>query len=76
MTPFSFYRDPQLLPLHDKVLAGERLDFADGLTLYQTHDLLGVGHLANLVRERLHGNRAYYIYNQHLNYCKLYLKYC
>jgi len=76
MTPFSFYRDPQLLPLHDKVLAGERLDFADGLTLYQTHDLLGVGHLANLVRERLHGNRAYYIYNQHLNYSNVCVNGC
>ena len=48
-------------------MAGERLSPQDGLTLYRTPDLLGVGWLANVVRERLHGNKTYYNVNRHIN---------
>jgi aminodeoxyfutalosine synthase len=71
-----FFQDPQLVPLYDKVKAQERLSGEDGLTLYRSRDLLGVGCLANLVRERLHGRRAYYIYNQHLNYSNVCVNGC
>ncbi|MGQ9921871.1 MAG: aminofutalosine synthase MqnE [Desulfobacca sp.] len=76
MASNGFFKDPQLLPIRDKVLAQERLNFADGLTLYRSADLLGVGYLANLVRERLHGNRAYYIVNQHINYSNICINGC
>ncbi len=59
--------DPALAPVAEKVLAGERLDGDDALILATTDDLLGVGRLANLVRERLHGDRTYYNINRHLN---------
>jgi aminodeoxyfutalosine synthase len=59
--------DPALRPVADKVLAGVRLDRADGLVCASTNDLLGLGRLANLVRERLHGDRTYYNINRHLN---------
>jgi len=59
--------DPALAPVAEKVLAGERLDGDDALLLATTDDLLGVGRLANLVRERLHGDRTYYNINRHLN---------
>ncbi len=59
--------DPALTPVADKVLAGERLDRADGIVVATTDDLLGVGRLANIVRERLHGDRTYYNINRHLN---------
>ncbi|MBW1992747.1 MAG: aminofutalosine synthase MqnE, partial [Deltaproteobacteria bacterium] len=62
----GYFADPKLVPVYEKVMAGERLSREDGLTLYRSSDLLGVGYLADLVRRRLHGNRAYYIYNQHL----------
>ena len=51
----------------DKVLAGERLDFNDGVALYRSGDILAVGWLANHVRERLHGNIAYFNVNRHIN---------
>ncbi|MGD0790981.1 MAG: hypothetical protein ABR920_04350 [Terriglobales bacterium] len=35
--------DPRLLPIKDKVLAGERLNEADALLLYGTGDILAVG---------------------------------
>ena len=50
-----------------KVHAGERLSFEDGLFLDEEADLLTVGHLANIVRERKNGNFAYYNTNIHLN---------
>lgn len=59
--------DPRLLPIREKVLAGERLTFDDGLALDATPDLFTLGELANLVRERKNGNVTYYNVNQHLN---------
>ncbi|GIW86590.1 MAG: aminodeoxyfutalosine synthase [Isosphaeraceae bacterium] len=59
--------DPSLEPIRRKLGAGERLSFEDGLVLERTPDLLGLGALANAVRERLHGNAAYYNINTHLN---------
>ncbi|MCH7500951.1 MAG: aminofutalosine synthase MqnE, partial [Nitrospinae bacterium] len=61
------YLDAKLKPLEDKVLNEERLTFEDGVTLFQSPDLLGVGRLANFVRERLNGNNAYFIHNRHIN---------
>src|ERR1051326_8313970 len=59
--------DPRLRPILDKVQAGERLSYEDGVTLYRSHDLLGVGWLANQVRERLHGNTTFFNVNRHIN---------
>ncbi|HJN76466.1 MAG TPA: aminofutalosine synthase MqnE [Myxococcota bacterium] len=51
----------------DKVVGGRRLCFEDGLRLFQTPDLAAVGGLANLVRERLHGDLTYFNRNVHVN---------
>ena len=59
--------DPRLEPIAAKVLAGQRLDFADGLVLYGSSDVLAVGWLANFVRERLHGDITYFNVNRHIN---------
>lgn len=59
---------PLLQPIREKVEAGERLSFDDGMTLYRDDaPLPEVGELANLVRERKNGNAAYYNINTHLN---------
>jgi aminodeoxyfutalosine synthase len=65
MTPV--FDDPRLHAIRDKVDARERLGAEDGLTLYRTPDLLGVGWLANRVRERLHGDTTYFNVNRHIN---------
>ncbi len=54
-------------PIRDKVLAGERLDDADGVRLFQAADLAALGALANHVREARHGDLAFYNRNVHLN---------
>ncbi len=66
---------PGLEDIHAKVLAGERLSFSDGVRLYRS-GLSAVGYLANIVRERLNGSRAYYIRNQHINYTNVCNKHC
>ncbi len=43
-----------------KLRRGERLGFDDGVALFRDPDLLGVGRLANELRERLHGDRTYF----------------
>jgi len=62
--------------LADKVFGRERLTLDDGLALYRTSDLYLVGELANWVRERLHGDRAYFNVNQHVNYTNYCNKFC
>jgi aminodeoxyfutalosine synthase len=59
---------PRLRTIRDKVEAGTRLSLDDGLLLSAPDTpLQEVGELANLVRERWHGNVAYYNINTHLN---------
>ncbi len=53
--------------IENKVRAGERLTFDEGLLLDEQADLFTLGRLANLVRERKNGNYAYYNTNIHLN---------
>ena len=62
--------------VYQKVLYGTRLDFCDGLALYQTRDLTSVAFLANLVRERLNGDLAYFVRNLHINYTNICNKGC
>src|ERR1700748_1117722 len=59
--------DAALEPIAAKVEAGERLNFDDGVALYRSGDILAVGWMANLVRERMHGDIAYFNVNRHIN---------
>src|SRR5688572_17133220 len=71
--------DPALRPVAEKVLAREELSLADGVALYASRDLHGIGRLAHHVRTKLHGDRAYYNRNRHINYtnvCALSCKFC
>ena len=60
----------------EKVNACERLSIADGLQLYRSQDILAVGYLANIVRERQNGDKAYFIFNQHINYSNICVNLC
>jgi aminodeoxyfutalosine synthase len=60
-------QDPRLRVLREKVYAGQRLSFEDGVALFETNDLFTLGELANHVRERHNGNATYYNVNVHLN---------
>ena len=62
-----FVEDTKLRPILEKVEAGERLSHDDGVALYRTSDILALGYMANLVRERLHGDVTYFNVNRHIN---------
>jgi len=59
--------DANLQPIADKVFAGERLSPDDGVTLYNSSDLLAIGALAHHVREKLHGKRTHFNVKRHIN---------
>jgi aminodeoxyfutalosine synthase len=59
--------DPTLTPLADKIERGERLSQADGVTLFRSSDLLGIGHMANAVNFAKHGDRVTFAANHHIN---------
>lgn len=65
-----------LIDIYKKVEVGERLSHEDGIRLYQTPNLTAVGYMANIVRERLHGKRTYFVRNQHINYTNICNKFC
>ena len=68
--------DARLEPIAAKVLAGERLTFEDGVTLYRTPDLLALGWLANHVREQRHGDICYFNVNRHINPTNVCVAHC
>jgi aminodeoxyfutalosine synthase len=68
--------DAKLKPVAEKVLAGERLPFEDGVTLYKSPDLLAVGWLANHVREKRHGDITYFNVNRHINPTNVCVAHC
>src|SRR6202521_426667 len=68
--------DQRLQLIAGKVVAGERLTFDDGITLYRSADLLAVGWLANHVREKKHGNVTYFNVNRHINPTNICVAHC
>ena len=59
--------DVGLRPIAEKVVADERLDFREGVALFQSRDLLALGSLAHHVRMKMHGMRTYFNVNRHIN---------
>jgi len=52
--------------VREKLDAGERLSFEDGVALFKHPDLYAVGRLANREREKRHGGLTYYNFNLRL----------
>jgi aminodeoxyfutalosine synthase len=65
-----------LADIFAKVQSGERLTYDDGVRLYKNPDLNALGWMANIVRERMNGNKTYYVRNQHINYTNVCNKGC
>lgn len=75
-----FASTSELRDLVAKVEAGERLDFADGVRLFRSHDLLTIGQMADLVNRRRNGGRyVYFNQNRHINptnVCAFHCNFC
>jgi aminodeoxyfutalosine synthase len=65
-----------LADIGGKIEAGEHLAKEDGVALFASPDILEVGRLANIVRERKNADRAYYIINRHINYSNICVNRC
>jgi aminodeoxyfutalosine synthase len=69
-----------LVPIREKIEAGDRLDFEDGLQLIETDDLLALGELADLARrQRGGGDEVYFVQNMYVsqtNVCRVKCKFC
>ena len=63
----SLICDPGLAPLADKIERGERLSIHDGITLFESGDIVGIGHMADAVNRARHGDRVTFAANQHIN---------
>ncbi len=70
------FEDKNLISIDEKVRAEERLSFEDGVVLWNSFDLLSVGYLANIVRERLHGDQTFFIHNRHINHTNICVNSC
>jgi aminodeoxyfutalosine synthase len=73
-------RTDTLAPVREKVEAGGRLDFEDGLLLMESDDLLALGELADRARRlRGGGDEVYFVQNLYLNQtnvCRVKCKFC
>lgn len=65
--PFERIADPAVRRIADKVAAGTRLSQADGVALFDSRDLTGVGILADAVNRSRHGDLVTFAANQHIN---------
>jgi aminodeoxyfutalosine synthase len=73
------FADSRLTAIWEKVRVEERLSREDGLVLFETEDLLGVGRLADHVKTRRHGDRVHFVINRYINptnVCVLSCKFC
>ncbi|MCK5071281.1 MAG: radical SAM protein, partial [Desulfocapsa sp.] len=76
MTMKKFIESAGLGDILEKVEAGERLSCDDGVRLYNSSDILALGYMANMVRNRINGDNTYFIYNQHINYSNICTNLC
>jgi aminodeoxyfutalosine synthase len=73
------FADRRLESVWEKVRQGERLDRSDGLALFETEDLLGLGRMADHVKAQREGDRVYFVLNRYIsptNVCVLSCSFC
>jgi len=63
----ALFRDSRLSPLWDKVRGGQRLSREDGLLLFETEDLHGLGRMADFAKSRRHGEQVFFVFNRYVN---------
>jgi aminodeoxyfutalosine synthase len=71
--------DPILKTIGQKIIQNERINFEDGVALFEKSSLPYVGALANWKRNELHGDHTYFNRNFHIeptNVCVFSCKFC
>ncbi len=73
------FGDQALIPIWEKVVAAERLDGGEGMTLLETPDLLALGRMADFAKRRISGDKVFFVLNVQVNptnICVLSCKFC
>jgi aminodeoxyfutalosine synthase len=61
------FLDRRLIPVWDKVRAGERLSLEDGVRVLQTTDIAAAGKIADHAKRQKSGEKVYFVINRHIN---------
>ena len=72
-------KDARLRLIGEKILSNERINFDEGVFLFENSSLAFAGALANYVREKLHGDKTYFNRNFHIeptNVCVFACNFC
>jgi len=72
-------RDKSLLEILEKVEAGKRISFEDGLKVLKSDDLNAIGMIADYVKRKREGDKVYFVVNRHVNptnICAISCKFC
>jgi len=73
------FTDRLLVPVWERVLAGERLRTADGVRLLDTSDFAAAGRMADRVKRTHSADKVYFVLNRHINptnVCALSCRFC
>ena len=70
------FSDSFLEKIFDKVKRGERITFEEGIKLFRTEDLIGLGYIADFVNRKKNGNVVYFNINRHINPTNLCINKC
>ena len=71
--------DLELKKIGEKILNNQRINFGEGVLLFEKGSLAYLGSLANWKREHMHGNKTYFNRNFHIeptNVCVFACKFC
>lgn len=77
--PTLSFRDRNLVPIWEKVRSAERLTLEDGMAMFNSSDLLGLGKMAHAVQRAKSGDAVYFVVNRQVNpsnICVLACKFC
>ena len=73
------FADADLIPVWEKVRAGERLTHGEGVAILETDDFAAAGKMADFAKKRVSGDKVYFVLNRHINptnICVLSCKFC
>jgi len=70
------FKDAFLEKIFSKVKRGERITFDEGVKLFETEDILGLGLIADFVNRKKNGNRVFFNINRHINPTNLCINKC
>ena len=73
------FADDSLIPIWEKVRAGQRITPDDGVTLFKSDDFVSLGRMADFAAREKSGDKVYFVINTHINptnVCALNCKFC